>query len=178
MFAVLYQRAKVIACFNFPVTFLLSARKRRLKTRKVWAPLSGPHMQYYCCRVDLSSHETRCCCRGANVIAAESYGVTKLRWVRAVLRSPCRLPKNTEYTDGPMPLFRAATRGKDGITKPLIVNSPPQEYRKRARKVATAEIYIGRSRRYGSSSFRPRAVKRIIKHWKPRRLPASRLLCL
>jgi len=43
-------------------------------------------MQYYCCRVDLSSHETLCCCRGVNVIAAESCGVTKLRWVRAARR--------------------------------------------------------------------------------------------
>lgn len=38
-------------------------------------------MQYYCCRVDLSSQRTSCCCKGANVIAAESCGVTKLRWV-------------------------------------------------------------------------------------------------
>lgn len=66
-------------------------------------------MQYYCCRVDLSSQRTSCCCKGANVIAAESCGVTKLRWV---CRPLCGSPK--DIVTGRIRLFRVHGEAEGG----------------------------------------------------------------
>lgn len=125
----------------------------------------------------LVSHETRCCCRGVNVIAAESCGVTKLRWVRAALWSSCESPKNASNIGVKVSLsliLHPLWKRRYYQSRSRRVNSP-QEHRKALRssygpRYNRPDYAVREARVSGPGQY----IKRIIKHWKPRRLPVSR----
>lgn len=122
----------------------------------------------------LISHETRCC-RGVNVIAAESCGVTKLRWVRGVMVVMRIAQKRVEYRgEGVFLILHALWKRRYYQPRSRRVNSP-QEHRN-AHEVATGRDTTGRATLLEELEFLApgQYIKRIIKHWKPRRLPVSR----